>query len=169
MSTTSLARETRNVQNAALGACLLWRFACGYIAAHKTGDRPPLQLLFVVLPLLLHSTTAQVVKSTHKASGLRAFAAKFSESKAVKQDLLLAIHDRVLRHRGLTLDSVQVALAKHSILIDAEGFILPLSEARAVAGIPDEIRQLMRDAEKVGVWCSQLTLHEVATILKVRF
>jgi hypothetical protein len=49
------------------------------------------------------------------------------------------------------------------------GSLIALSLTRAVAGVPDEIRRLMRSAEKLGHWCGVLTIHEVATTLKVRF
>jgi hypothetical protein len=34
--------------------------------------------------------------------------------------------------------------------------------------MPDEVKQLLMDAEKLGKWCGQLTLHEVTTTLKVK-
>ena len=39
------------------------------------------------------------------------------------------------------------------------------TKARAM---PDEVKQLLMDAEKLGKWCGQLTLHEVTTTLKVK-
>lgn len=166
---TILAQETRNVQNAALGAGLLWRFTCGYVENHRTGDAPPLPLLFLTLPVLFHGQTAEFVKGTLKASGLRAFAAKFGEARVSKQDVLLAIHDRMLRFRSLTLDSLRLALATRLVYLGTDARALPLSRTRAVAGLADEARQLMRDAEKLGAWCAPLTLHEVAATLKLRF
>src|SRR5687768_8712319 len=108
---SSLAREVRNIQNPALGAGLLWRFACGYVRGHRTRDPAPLPLLFLVLPILLHEQTASFVQGTKKASGLRMFASKFGTAANAKQDLLIAIHDRMLTLRRLSLESVQIALA----------------------------------------------------------
>ena len=166
---TALSRETENVQNPALGAAILWRFACGYADHQRTGDGVPLHLLFVVLPITFHQATAQFVRTTQKASGLRAFAAKFGESKTSKQDLLLAIHDRMLRLRSLTFEAIRLAFATRLIHLAGDGLIVPLSRTQAVAGMADETKQLMRDAEKLGAWCAQLTIHEVAATLKVRF
>jgi hypothetical protein len=166
---TILAQEARNVQNPALGAGLLWRFTCGYIEAHRTAEGAPLQLLFIVLPILFHGQTEEFLNRTQRASGLRAFAVKFGDSKASKQDLLLTIHDRTLQYRSLSKQSLQLALATRLIHLETNGKVIPLSRTQAVAGMPDETRLLMRDAEKLGHWCSQVTLHEVAAILKVRF
>lgn len=166
---TILAQEARNVQNPALGAGLLWRFACGYLEIHRTSEAIPLPLFFIVLPILFHEQTEEFLKSTQKASGLRAFAAKFGESKISKQDILLAIHDRMLRFRSLTMQSLQLAIATHLVHLGTDGTVNPLSRTKAVAGMPDETKQLMREAEKLGAWCAQITLHEVAATLKVRF
>lgn len=166
---TTLSEEVRNVQNPALGATLLWSFACGYAENHRVSESPPLQLLFLVLPIVLHAQTDEFVKGTQKSSGLRAFAAKFGEASTAKQDLLLAIHDRSLRLRALTLDSLRLALSSRLLHLEVAGRVIPLSRTRAEAGLSAEAKQLLRDAEKLGVWCASLTVHEIATTLKVRF
>jgi len=47
------------------------------------------------------------------------------------------------------------------------GEVIPLSRTKA-RGLPDEVKQLLADAEKLGGWCGRLTLHEVTTTLKVK-
>ena len=47
------------------------------------------------------------------------------------------------------------------------GEVIPLSRTNA-RGLPDDVKLLMADAEKLGAWCGQLTLHEVTTTLKVK-
>ncbi|MES3001205.1 MAG: three component ABC system middle component [Pseudomonadota bacterium] len=162
-----LAREAQNVQNPALGAAILWRFCCAYTTTHATSDAPALPTLFVVLPIVLHQATAELLRRTRPSSGLRAFAAKFGESAVAKQDLLLQIHDRSLRWRALTMESIELASAGSLIHLSESGVVIPLSKTKA-RGLPDEVKQLMSDAEKLGAWCGQLTLHEITTTLKVR-
>jgi Family of unknown function (DUF6521) len=164
---TMLAREAQNVQNPALGAAILWRFCSGYITTHRAGDAPALPIMFMVLPIVLHEATVELLRRTWPSSGLRAFAAKFGDTKVSKQDLLLQIHDRSLRWRTLTLQSIELAAAGRLIHLTETGEAMPLSKTKA-RGLPDEVKQLMSDAEKLGAWCGQLTLHEIATILKVR-
>ena len=163
-----LISEVRNVQNPALGAGLVWRFACGYVSSHPTHAATPLPLLFVVLPITLHEKTEEFVNTTQMPSGLRVFAAKFGKVENSKQDLLLAVHDRMLALRDLSLESVRLALASRLLYLDVAS-VIPLSQTRAVAGIPAEVKRLMRTAEKLGGWCGLLTMHEIATTLKVRF
>jgi hypothetical protein len=162
-----LAREAENVQNPALGAAILWRFCCAYSASHPTSDPPALPTLFVVLPIVLHRATAELLRRTRPSSGLRAFAAKFADTAVSKQDLLLQIHDRSLRWRTLTLQSLELAVAGHLVHLTEVGEVMPLSKTKA-RGLHDEVKQLMADAEKLGAWCGQLTLHEITTTLKVR-
>lgn len=162
-----LAREAQNVQNPALGAALIWRFCCGYGAAHPTGDSPPLPVLFLVLPIVLHQATAELLRRTMVSSGLRAYAAKFGDSKISKQDLLLQIHERTLRWRTLSLQSIELAAAGRLIHLSESGEAVPLSRTKA-RGLSDEVKQLMADSEKLGSWCGKLTLHEITMTLKVR-
>lgn len=162
-----LAREAQNIQNPALGAAALWRFCCGYVEAHPVGDPPRLPMLFLVLPIVLHQATTELLRRTRPSSGLRAFAAKFGDSQISKQDLLLQVHERAVRWRTLSLQSIELAAAGHLIQLLEGGEVIPLSRTKA-RGLPDEVKQLLADAEKLGMWCGQLTLHEVTTTLKIR-
>lgn len=161
-----LAREAQNVQNPALGAVVLWRFCCGFVESHPTGDAPRLPLLFLVLPIVLHQATAELLRHTRKGSGLRAYAAKFGDSSVSKQDVLLQIHERAIRWRRLGLQSIELASAGRLVHLSEAGEVVPLSRTKARA-LPDEVKQLLADAEKLGKWCGQLTLHEVTATLKV--
>lgn len=162
-----LAREAQNVQNPALGAAILWRFCCGYAAAHRTLDAPRLPVLFLVLPIVLHQATAELLQRTRTSSGLRAYAAKFGDAAVSKQDLLLQVHERAVRWRPLTLQSIELAAAGRLLQLSEEGDVIPLSRTKA-RGLPDEVKQLLANAEKLGTWCGQLSLHEVTTTLKIR-
>lgn len=165
---TLLAREAQNVQNPALGAALIWRFCCGFVESNSTHSAPQFPVVFLVLPVVLHQETASFLRGTRKSSGLRAFAAKFGDSKATKQDLLLQLHDRAKRWRQLSLASLELATAGQLISVSDESAVFPLSRTNA-RGLSDDVKQLMADAEKLGYWCGQLTTHEIAHTLKMRF
>lgn len=164
---SALAREAQNVQNPALGAALIWRFCCGFVDANPTREPPPLPVVFLVLPVVLHQPTNEFVRTTQLRSGLRAFAAKFGDAEASRQDLLLQIHERASRWRVLSLQSVEIAAATALLAITDDAQVVPMSRTPA-RGVPEEVRRLMKDAEKLGNWCGQLTTHEIASTLKVR-
>lgn len=165
-----LSRETERVQNPALGSMILWRFAVGYQRGSGEDSPTPIPLLFIVLPIILHEETARLVKSTQERSGLRSFAGKFSSSAISKSDLLFAIHRRALDMRQLTTESLAIALSSGLISIyDDTGCAVPLSSSPVRAGIPSSVSKMLKSAEKIGVWCSQISLHEISVILKVGF
>lgn len=165
-----LNHETRNVQNPALGAMLLWRFVVGYEHGSGTDRSTPIPLLFLVLPMLLHEETTKFITSTRESSGLRAFAGKFSESRKSKKDLLLAITKRALDVRKLTMESLALAVSSGLLSIDCDhGEAFSLSSSQVKAGIPVAVKSMLRAVEKLGVWCSTISLHEVSVILKVGF
>jgi hypothetical protein len=130
---------------------------------------PPFPLLFVVLPTILHQETAEQIARTLTPSGLRGFAAKFSDSTISKQDLLLGLHTRVQQWRPLSLDSLRMALATRLIHLNDDGTVVALSQTPARGSVPPSVSQMLKEADKFGFWCGQLSLHEIATLLRIRF
>ena len=165
-----LNQETKNIQNPALGAMLIWRFVTGYERGSGTNRATPLPLLFLVLPMLFHQETAEFVSSTQEATGLRAFAGKFSKSRNSKADLLFALPKRSLDMRKLTIDSLALAISSDLLSIDTDhGTAISLSSSLVKLGIASSVRSMLRAAEKLGVWCSIVSLYEASVILKVGF
>jgi len=163
---STLTQEVRNVQNPALGGVLLWRFVCGHVEKHKTNN-PPIPLLFIVLPILFHCETFEVLKSTR--TGLHGFANKFSSTKEKKSDVLLGIQTRADSWRELTWASVQLAIRSRLVTLSpSDGTVIPVTTTPA-SGVPQSIKPLVTNAEKIGAWCSELSLFEIGTTLKVGF
>lgn len=162
----TLAREIANVQNPALGALLLWRFAIGY-ASGATGRGPAMPAVFLVLPVLFHEETARFVIGTRRASGLHAFREKFTTTR--RDDLVYAVHDRARALRSLTMRSFRVAVHARLLVVDTSAEILPVSQAAPLQKWSDDVRKLTTAAEKLGFWMSKVSLFEAASILSVRF
>jgi hypothetical protein len=119
--------------------------------------------------MVWNSETTENIHSTFEASGLRAFADKFSDTSDSKLDALLAIHGRVKLWRMQTMKSLQFAIGTGLLRLDEMG---RLSSAD-VALQPSKHRQIVRtqtkSAEKLGAWFASLSLLEIATILHIRF
>lgn len=165
-----LSRELEIVQNPVLGAVLLWRFVTGFDRGHPAHAPVPIPLLFVVLPMVLHEGITEVIASTREASGLRTFADKFIQSSRASADELVAVHERAREMRPLTMRSLRLATACRLIhFYAADAAVVPLSRTFPTTVAAATVRPLFLTAERLGVWCGRLTLHEVATILKVRF
>jgi hypothetical protein len=168
-----LTNEVSAVQNPALGAVLLWRFASAFPEPMKR--RPPVQLMFLPLPLLFRQEYVDVITGTgsatgvRRASGLRAFADGLREFRTAKTDLLLSFHDAVLHHRELSLESFSLALASGLLRVDDEGQVLAIPHDDPTRTAPERVRRLLRGANKFGYWCGAVTLFEVAATLHLRF
>jgi len=158
------------VQNPALGSFLLWRFATGYVEDRSDAAGPPLSLCFLVLPMIYHEATREIVRGTRKNTGLRGFAAKFTSSKFQQSDDLLSLHERVEVMREGSLDALRMGIAYRLISVDSEtGEIHPLSRTKPRRHVAGSVRALVAESEKVGAWFARLTPFEVASTLKVQF
>ena len=155
--------QTREVQNAALGAGLVWRAAAGYQEQREDSAGLPFTHLFLVLPLLLFADTAQHVESTNPSSGLLKFVSKISP------DVLLAVHSRVDRLRDLSLESFRIGIVCGLLQLDtSSGTVMSLRKT-----MPDVYdagtRDLLRSAHRLGRWFGATTPHELSAHLRVRF
>lgn len=128
----------------------------------------PLPALFLPLAIMFHQETFDQVASTQARSGLRKFVGKFGESRFSETDVLLALERRARLLRGLTLDSLRLAVTSKLLFIEAQtAEVVPLSgTAPTVAGA---VRPMVRNAEKLGGWCGAVTLYELANLLRVGF
>jgi len=143
----ALSKEVKAIQNPALGAMLLWRSCVGYQSESATSAPMPIPLLFLVLPIVLHKQTAELLSSTQERSGLRKFTEKFQTAAQSKTDLLLALGPRARTMRQLSQDSLQIAVAKSLIALDTESAgAFPLSTTTPMAGMPASV-----SATKPGV------------------
>ncbi len=159
---SELGYEAWSMQNPALGATLMWRFACGY-SPQGGAKGTPIPLLFLALPILLHRATADCVTGTMMGSGLRKFEEKFSRSG----DVLLALQPRALAMRDLSIRSLRIAMAAGLLsLVSEQAVVWPRSYS-APPTAKKSVLDLVKAAEKLGHWTSEMSLFEVAAILKV--
>jgi len=159
-----LLEEIHAMQNPALGATLLWRFVCGY-SPKAAAKGTPIPLVFVVLPLVFHAKSEEALAGTQAGSGIRKLEQKFEG----RGDTLLAIQPRMLSMRELSLRSLRIGLRAGLLtLVPSEAVLWPRSySAPPVEG--QAVASLLRSAEKLGAWCSDVSVFEVAGILKVEF
>ncbi len=164
-----LSREVDAVQNPALASVLLWRFSVAYASVRQSPATTPVPALFVVLPLLFDEHTASMIATTKTASGLRRFAGKFTESKNAQTDILLTLERRAKALRPQTLEALAFALKGRLLFLDtASGEVVALSQAPPLS-LPESVRPLVRNAEKVGAWSGALSLFELSATLSVNF
>ena len=158
--------EPALVQNPALGAYALWRFGLAYQA--RQGQQPVLPLSFLVLPIVFHRSTLELVLGTYKASGLALFAGKLGENR----ENLLAVHDRANALRHLTLESIIFGENTQLLSIDFKLATMranSLDEGIKAPTLPERIKWLTPSCEKLGHWFAGLTDEQVVHTLNVEF
>jgi len=161
----ALQTEVQAMQNPALGAAMIWRFACGYCPANTATAGIPLPLTFLVLPIMLHAQTREAISSTQQRSGIRQFQAGLD----LRVDLLLGVQRRATSMRTTSLRAVRIAIASALVtLVPEKAQLWPRSYANGPAVAP-RVRDLMKASEKFGAWCQELSLFEIAGILRVEF
>lgn len=154
--------ELELVYNPVLGAFLLWRTCQGYFAETSLGL--PVPLAFLALPIALHGESRDTLTRTNASSGLSLFAAKLG----TRQEDLLAVHERALALRGLTLASIAAGGMAQMLFIDPEAAnLLPLDVKPPTT--PHEIAKLGKACEKLGMWLARMPIEQVASTLRVAF
>jgi hypothetical protein len=161
-----LKREIYLVQNPAIGAAILWRFVCGYYDADNESREIPLPLLFLVLPIIFRADLRDVIGSTYKSSGLQKVSEKLFASK--RADLFCSLQDSAEQYRDITLAAINIAIGAKLLSLSCKtALVMPIQVK--TSKMPKSSENLLKLAEKLGVWCSSLSLHEISTLLKVRF
>ena len=165
----ALARDVYEVQNPAMCAVMQWRFSIGYQDKRQDAAGPPIHLAFLVAPLVLHPDSQRLLLSTRRSSGLRMFTQKFTRASENQGDVLLAVQRRTELFRDVSLRGIQLAVAAGLVTIRAKSaLLLPLSKSKPRWSRP-KTRVMLNASERLGVWMGELTLQEIAFILKVRF
>jgi hypothetical protein len=158
--------EQATVQNPALGAYALWKFGLAYQA--REGKQAVLPLAFMVLPLMLHKPTLDLILCTNKSSGLALFAGKLGE----KREEILAVHERARTLRKLTLESIDIGVNAMLLSIDYRQALLRANSLNGVGKGPtlsERIKWVTPAAEKIGHWFAGLADQQVARTLRVDF
>ena len=158
--------ELEMIQNPALGAYTLWRFGLGFQT--EDGQPAPLPLGFLVLPLVLHRPTLELVVSTRRASGLALFAAKLGEER----ENLLAVHERAFALRKLSLQSIAMGIGNRLLTLNYVAATMRANAADADLpnpSLPERIRAFAGAADKVGYWFSKVGVSQIASSLMIEF
>ena len=149
------------VQNPAFGAQLLWTFGRGY-QTEKIDALPPMPSYFLILPLVLHARTMADIRTTNLPSGLSKFVAKLSEQR----ERLMAVHDRTLRMRDLTLQSIGAGVASRLLHVDYSAGNVRANDVE-VPKPPERLKYHVASAEKLGRWIGRMPQNQVFQLLQV--
>ncbi|PCF96332.1 three component ABC system middle component [Vreelandella nigrificans] len=158
--------EAAIVQNEAIGSFALWKFGLAFQA--RDGCAVTLPLLYLILPLIMHEKTLNLILGTRKASGLHLFVGKLNE----KREDLLSVHSRAMTLRQLTLSSLILGEQSGLLRIEpstAEVWANSVDEEIRIPVLPERIRRITPACERLGHWFAGLSDQQIAHTLKVEF
>ena len=161
-----LDRNIYLIQNPAIGAAILWRFVCGYYDSDNESRQVPFPLLFVVLPIIFREDLRDVINTTNKSSGLQKVSEKLFKIK--QMDVLSGIQRSAEQYKETTMSAINIAVGANLINVSCKtALVMPVQTKTSKT--PASSENLLKQAEKLGMWCSTLSLHEISILLKVRF
>lgn len=149
------------VQNPAFGAHLLWSFGRGF-QEEKVGDLAPMPSYFLVLPLILHQPTLDEIRATNLPSGLSKLVSKLAKER----ERLMAIHDRAIRLRELSFQSLGVGTAAGILEVEYESGLVQANQC-TLPTTPHSLRFHLSGAQKLGKWFARLPQGQVFALLQV--
>ncbi|WP_155773762.1 three component ABC system middle component [Methylorubrum extorquens] len=149
------------VQNSAMGSVILWSFGRGY-QAEAVGRQPIFHFAFIVLPLVLHRPTLDIVAGTNLSSGIGKLVEKFERNR----EDLLAVHSRTLAMRRLTLEAVSTGISTGLLSIIYENATLRANDVK-LRRPSEQIKPYMMAAEKLGRWTARVPAPTVFSMLRV--
>lgn len=124
--------------------------------------------MFVVLPICFRQDLCALIKGTQKASGLSKVSEKLFSCK--QNDSIYYVNTVAIQMRNLTLEAFNIAVEANFVVLSAEtATVLPMVTTFCKYAPKGNCKDMMAAAEKLGAWCSKLTLLEVSKWLKVRF
>ncbi|RWI15195.1 three component ABC system middle component [Mesorhizobium sp.] len=151
------------VQNPALGALLLWRFGKSY-QEERIAEAAQLHSFFVILPLLYHAPTLELIRSTLLGSGLSQLAKKLGEER----ELLISIQTRALKMRELTLASIGTGISSGMLHLTYETARLRSNDVKPPKE-PERLRHHISGADKLGRWFGRLSPDQASSLLWVEY
>lgn len=149
------------VQNSAMCAVILWSFGRGY-QDEVAGRLPLLHFAFIVLPVVLHRPTLELVNGTNLSSGLGKLVEKFER----KREDLVAIHDRTLAMRRLTLEGVSTGISAGLLSVIYEDGRMRANEAN-LRRPTERIKPYVNAADKLGRWVARIPAPSVFSLLRI--
>lgn len=162
-----LLREYEIMQNPALGANVLWAFAQGFISRPMEVQKPlTLWHLVSVLPLVFHDNSRRVILKRREASGLRSILDRDPSISVAQNETIFNIDNRLKAMENRTFRSLNLAIACKLITLE-EGYFKSDVPFKFPKNVSNETKDILKAANKLGVWAGKMSIFEYLTILGV--
>jgi ABC-three component (ABC-3C) system Middle Component 3 len=156
--------ESDLLRNTTLGAVALWRFAASY---HQKTERlyaPSLPLMMVVLPMVFHRRTVEVLADrTRDGALLKALAADRTLTAGL-QSRMQSMSDRTLRSLDIAFAAALVSIDRHQGMT-----VLPLAVKPPFKYLDPEASRIIKAADRLGHSIAAIGLKTSLSLLSIRF
>ena len=163
-----LLDEYEVMLNTGLGAETLYAYTAAFNKVReRQEDAVTLWHLATVLPLVFHEVSRRAITKRRPSSGLRAILARNPEHNIAQNEAVFNLNRRVRAMFPRTIRSLNCAIAWGLLRVE-DGALLPCS-SRPSSSLAGEVREIVKAAEKLGMWSAQVTAFEYFTVLGVEF
>lgn len=155
--------EFEIVQNNALGGLALWSFTNGFYLENGNRNGPILPLTMLVLPMVFHEKTVNVMYNRKHVGGLY---------RSIEDDrtIVAGLQERMELMIDQTFKSLNMAFASGLLdYIKDNSEIIPIRRSDPIGINVEETKRLISVSKKIGRWFSEMSIDEICVSLKVRF
>jgi len=162
----NVLNEYEIMQNNALGALALSAFTIEFYKNTNNMHGPTLPVLMPVLPMVLHEDTASTLHNKHKKGG-------FYKSIYKNKTILIGLQQRMESMADQTFQALNFAFASKMLNYDnSTNQIIPrrrTSPLKLINSNYVEIRRIIKAAERLGYWFSEMELEQISIALNLRW
>lgn len=152
------------VRNTTLGAVALWRFALSYHQRLEKLTSPSFPLVMIVLPMVFHRRTVEVMADRTKDGALL-------KAVAADRTITVGLQRRMVAMSERTVRALNVALAAGLVGLDkASGVaVVPLMSKAPFRYTNDEASMIVKAADRLGCSIASTGIGTSLSLLSIRF
>jgi len=151
------------IQNIGIGAVVLHQFVKSYYAAQHNLNGPGIALAMPVLPILYNERFLNAICNRNLEGG-------FYNALTDVRELPAGLQERMESMADQTFEALNLAFAGKMLTYNKElNELLPVSRARKPQIISDDIKKMIRGADRLGYWFSSLSFEQICIYLKIQF
>ncbi|MBO6515450.1 MAG: hypothetical protein JJ975_02770 [Bacteroidia bacterium] len=151
------------IQNVGIGAVVLHKFVKSYHAAQHKLKGPNLALSIPVLPIVYNQRFLEAICNRNKEGG-------FYNALSDFRDLPAGLQERMESMSDQTFEALNLTFANKMLTYNKElNELLPIDRARKPKVVNDDIKKMIRGADRLGYWFSSLSFEQLCIYLKISF
>ena len=151
------------IQNIGIGALALHRFTNKYFSEKENLQGPSLALSMPVLPILFHKESLNNISSKRFEGGFFNALSAYRELPAGLQQKMQSMSKQSFQALNLAYQSKLLTYNKEL------NEILPIETKVTFEHYNEDIRQILRGADRLGFWFASLPFEQICINLKITF